>query len=73
MERLDEAKVPNPHQSELANYIAAFEWLLWDRGCSIQGDRKSDTSTPEEPKLPGQMEAAPDSVSRHSINIVRTE
>lgn len=70
MERLKKAKVPNPIQSEPADIISAFEWLLSDHGCNIKRDGRSftggdaiDPNILSELTLPGEMEAAPDSVS----------
>ncbi|PGG97406.1 hypothetical protein AJ79_09218 [Helicocarpus griseus UAMH5409] len=62
MERLAEAKVPHPLQTEPASYISAIEWLLWDHGRGIQGSHIIGTSTPEELRLPKQVETAPESM-----------
>ena len=71
MGSVEEAKVPFPGQSEPASLITAVEWLLWEHGCGMEGDHTRGESTPEEPRVSGVLEAAPDSVSRHIIHIVR--
>lgn len=62
MERLPKSRVPNPVQREPADLITAFEWLLWDHGCTVQGDCRSYPTTLEEVTGAAQMDVAPDLV-----------
>ncbi|KAJ5200207.1 hypothetical protein N7491_008993 [Penicillium cf. griseofulvum] len=62
---LDKRKLITPNQTQLASLIDTLESLLWCHKCIKQGNCKSHPlNSIAELELLGQLEAAPDSVSR---------
>jgi hypothetical protein len=64
MEHANEAKTLHPQTNDLANLITSFECLLWDHGYNVPADHMGYSSAPENLQTSGEVDAAPDSVSR---------